>query len=144
MRRHCSRMVCRNASGIAGEDFVDGGVAQHGVQPADAGGQFVGRAAAAGALNGLDGLAHAVDAVADGVGKIAIEQQEFEDAIGGEIGGVDLAVGFERGAAAQQADQLQILVAGVLALRRLNRARAGRPRAAWRWRRRARGSGPGG
>ena len=37
---------------------------------------------------------------------------------GGEIGGVHLAVGFKRRAAAQQADLLKILVAGVLALLR--------------------------
>ena len=55
-------MVCRNAAGVAGEDLADGGVAEHGVQPADAGGEFVGRAAAAGVLDGLDGLANAVDA----------------------------------------------------------------------------------
>ena len=104
--------------GVAGENFADGGVAEHGVEAADAGGQFVGRAAAAGVLDGFDGLADAVDAVANGVGKVAIEQEELEDAVGREIGGVDLAVGLECGAAAQQADLLKILVAGVLALRR--------------------------
>ena len=35
---------------------------------------------------------------------------------GSDVGGVDLAVGFEGRAAAEQADQLKILVAGVLAL----------------------------
>jgi hypothetical protein len=53
------------------------------------------------------------------VGKVAVEQQKLEDAIGRDIGGVDLAVGFEGGAAAQQADQLKILVALVLALLRI-------------------------
>ena len=51
-------------------------------------------------------------------GKVAIEEQEFENAIGRDVGGVDLAVGLEGGAAAQQADQLEVLVAGVLALGR--------------------------
>ena len=99
------------------------GVAEHGVQAADARGQFVRRAAAAGVLDGLDGLANAVDGVADGVGKVAIEQQKLENAIGSEIGGVDLAVGFEGRAAAQEADLLEILVAGVLALRRMRELR---------------------
>jgi hypothetical protein len=72
-------------------------------------------AAAAGALNGFDGVADAVDAVANGVRKVAIEQQELENAVGRKIGGVDLAVGLERRATAQQAHQFKILVAGVRA-----------------------------
>ena len=67
---------------VAGQDFADGGVAQHGVQTADARGELVGRAPAAGALDGFDGVANAVDAIADGMREIAIEQQEFENAIG--------------------------------------------------------------
>ena len=42
--------VVEERRGVAGEDFGDGGVAEHGVQAADAGGEFVGRAAAAGVL----------------------------------------------------------------------------------------------
>ena len=53
-------------------------------------------------LDRLDGLANAVDGVADGVRKVAIEQKEFEDAVGCEIGCVDLAVGLEGRATAQQ------------------------------------------
>ena len=87
--------VVEKRSRIAGENFTDGGVAEHGVQPADAGGEFVRRAAAAGVLNGVDGVADAVNAVADGVGKVAVEQQELEDAIGRDVGGIDLAIGFE-------------------------------------------------
>jgi hypothetical protein len=102
-----------------------------------------GGAAAAGALDGFDGVADAVDAVADGVRKVAVEEQKLQDAIGRKVGGVDLAVGLEGGAAAQQAHQLKILIAGVFALLRVNRS-AGRPRAAWRWHRRAPDSGPGG
>ncbi len=83
---------------------------------ADAGGEFVGRTPAAGVLDGLDRLANAIDGVADGVGKVAIEQKEFEDAIGREIGGVDLAVGFKGCAAAEKADLLEVLIARVFAL----------------------------
>ena len=108
---------------IAGQNFADGGVAEHGVQPADARGELVRRAAAAGALDGFNGVADAVDAVADGVGKVAIEQQKLENAVGSKIGGVHLAVGFERRAAAQQADQLEVLIAGVLALRQVEELR---------------------
>ncbi len=95
-------------------------------------------------LDGFDRLAHAIDGVADGVGEIAIEQKEFEDAVGGEVGGIDLAIGFEGRAAAQKADLLKILIAGVLALRRMRTDRADRPRAVSRWRRRARDIGRGG
>ena len=38
---------------------------------------------------------------------------------GSDVGGVDLAIGFEGGATAEQADQLKILVTGVLALVRV-------------------------
>ncbi len=123
MRRHCSRMSCRNAGVSPCQYLVDGGEAEHGVQPADAGDQFVRRAAAAGALNGFNGLAHAVHAVADGVRKVAIEQQKLQNAVGRNIGGVNLAIGFEGCAAAQQADQLKILIAGVLALLRMKQIR---------------------
>ena len=51
------------------------------------------------------------DAIADGVRKIAVEQQELHQAAGGEIGGVYLAVGLERGTAAQQPDHFEIHMA---------------------------------
>ena len=116
MRMHCWRMVWRNAGGIAGENFADGGEAEHGVQFADACREFVRWAAAAGVLDGLNRLANAIDGVADGVGKVAIEEEKFEDAIGREVGGVDLTVGFEGRAAAEKADLFKILIAGVFAL----------------------------
>ena len=72
---------------------------------------------AAGTLDGFERMRDAVDRIADGVGEIAIEEKEFEDAVGGDVGGVDLAIGFERGATAQQAHLLEILIAGVLPLR---------------------------
>jgi len=71
-------------SSVSGENFTDGCVAEHGVKAADYGGQLVWWAAAAGALDGLDSVADAVDAVADGVRKIAVEEQEFEDTVGGK------------------------------------------------------------
>ena len=58
--------------------------------------------------------ARAFDAVADGVGKVAVEEQEFKHAIGREIGRVDLAVRFKGRATAQQADELEIQVPGAL------------------------------
>ena len=106
----------QECSRVAGQDLGDGGVAQHGVQPADARGQLVGRTPAAGALDGFDGVANAVDAIADGMRKIAIEQEEFQNAVGREIGCVDLAVGFKRSATTEQAYQFKILVTGVDAL----------------------------
>ena len=63
-------------------------------------------------------MSDAVDAVANGVREVAIEEEELEDAVRGEIGGVHLAISFEGGAAAQQADLLEVLVAGVTPLRR--------------------------
>ena len=70
------------AGGVAVEDFVDGGVAELRVEAADDGDQLFRRAAATGALDGFNGIADAVDAIEDGVGKIAIEQEEFKNAVG--------------------------------------------------------------
>src|SRR5579862_1709563 len=96
---------------ISGEDFADSRVSQHGVESADARGEIFRRTTSAGALNGFYGGADAIDRITNGVRKIAIEQQEFEDAIGGDVRSVDLAKGFKGGAAAQQADLLEILIA---------------------------------
>ena len=109
-------MVCRNAAASSGQNLADRGVAQHGVQASDPRGQLVRRAPAAGALDRFDGVANAVDAVADGVRKIAIQQEKFQNAVGREIGCIHLAIGFERGATAEQPYQFKILVAGVVAL----------------------------
>ena len=54
MRMHCCANGVKKSGGIAGQDFGDGGVAEHGVELADACGEFVGRTAAARVLNGLN------------------------------------------------------------------------------------------
>src|SRR5271163_4775554 len=51
--------------------------------------------------------------------KVRIEDQELKDAIVGEVGGVDLTVGFEGGAGPQQPDPFQIFESVVGFLRRL-------------------------
>ena len=63
-------------------------------------------------LNGVDGAANAVDAVTDGVRKVAVEEKKLYDAIGDDVGGVDLAVSFEGSTAAEQAHQFKVLVTG--------------------------------
>jgi hypothetical protein len=68
--------VVKELRGVAGEDLGDGGVAEHGVQAADAGGEFVRGSAAAGVLNGVDGRADGVDTVSNRVGEVAVEQEE--------------------------------------------------------------------
>ena len=55
------------------------------------------------------------------MGKVAVKQQKLQNARGRNIGGVDLAIGFKGGAAAQQSNQLKILVARVLALSRMKK-----------------------
>src|SRR5580693_1338786 len=101
---------------ISGEDLSDAGVAELCVQQADDGSDLFRRAAAAGTLDGLDGMANTVDAETDGVGKVAIEKEELENALGRDVGGVDLAVSFKGSTTAQQADEFEILVARTLAL----------------------------
>src|ERR1035438_1165950 len=91
--------------------LADGGVTEHGVQAANDGNQFFRGAAAAGTLYGFDGVANAVCTVTDGVGKVAVEKQELENAIGRELGGVDLAIGFKRRTAAKQPYQFKVLIA---------------------------------
>ena len=108
----------KERSGIAGEDFADGGVAEHGVKAADAGGEFFGRTASPGALDGFDRAHDAVDGVANGMGEVPIEEQEFENPVGGDVGGVDLAIGLERRAAAEKTNLLEVLVAGMFSFRR--------------------------
>ena len=114
---HCWRMVWRNAAASPFRiSLIEVKLSMACSLPMPAR-EFVGRTPAAGVLNGLNCLANTVDGVADGVGKVAIEEKEFENAVGCEIGGIDLAVGFESRATAQQPDLLKILVAGVLAFR---------------------------
>ena len=79
---HCWRMVCRNTGGIAVENFADRSEAEHGVKAADASGEFVRGPASAGVLNGLNCLANTIDGIADGVGKVAVEEKKLKDAVG--------------------------------------------------------------
>jgi len=106
----------QKAGCIAGQNFSDAGESQHGVQPADHREQLVGGTPSAGPLDSLHGLANAVSRVANGVRKVAIEKQEFQNTIGREVGRIDLAVSFKGGAGTQQAHEFEILIAGVFAL----------------------------
>src|SRR3569833_508491 len=81
--------------------------------------QFVGGPAASGVLDGLNRLAYAVYRVSNGVREVAIEKKEFQDAIGAQVCGIDLAISFKRGTAAEQADKFEVLVTGDLALGRM-------------------------
>ena len=71
----------QKSGGVAEANFANGGVFEHGVETADACREFLGRAASAGALDGLDGVADGVNAIANCVGKVAVEQQEFPSEI---------------------------------------------------------------
>src|SRR6516225_7935440 len=66
---------------IARQDLADGVEAQHRVQASDACGKFVGRTASTRVLDRLNGLTHGFDRITDGMGKIAIEQQELQNAV---------------------------------------------------------------
>jgi hypothetical protein len=49
------------------------------------------------------------------MGEVAVEQQELKNTVGAQICCIDLAVGFECGAAPEQPDKFQVLIAGILA-----------------------------
>src|ERR1035441_2708373 len=68
------------AACIAGEYLANGGEAPHGVQPASDRGQLVWRAAAAAAMDRVNDVANAVDGIADGMGKIVVQQQKLQNA----------------------------------------------------------------
>ena len=63
----------QESPGITGQNLMDRGVAKHGMEAANAGGEFLGRTARAGALDGFDGAHDAVDRVANGVREVAIQ-----------------------------------------------------------------------
>src|ERR1700760_3534298 len=107
----------QECSRITGQNLLDSGIAEHRMEAANAGGELFGRAARAGALDGFDGVHDAVDRVTNSVREVAIEEQKLENAVRGHIGCIDLAIGLERGAAAQKPHLLKVLDAGVLALR---------------------------
>src|ERR1700722_2444280 len=85
----------QKGSRVAGQNLRDVCIAQHGMQTTNHRGQLVWWPSSACALDGFDGVADTVDAVADSMGKIAIEQKEFQNAAGRKIGCVNLAVRFE-------------------------------------------------
>src|SRR5579859_6497837 len=113
----------KECGSIAVQNFADRGIAEHGVQFANASAEFIRRTPAAGVLNGLNGLANTVDGISNGVWKVAIEQEKFEDTVGSEIGCINLAVGFERRTTTQEPDLLKILVARVFAFMRTGKQR---------------------
>ena len=51
--------------------------------------------------------------------EVAVEEKELEDAVWRYVSGVDLTVCLEGCAATEEADLLEILIAGVFALRAL-------------------------
>src|SRR3569833_77575 len=87
------------------------------MEAADARGKLVGRAATTGVLDRLNGLANAIDRVANGVWKVLIKQQKLEDSVGTQVGRVDLAVSLKCRAATEQSYKFQILIAGVITFR---------------------------
>src|SRR5271155_2708240 len=71
----------QKCAGVAVKNFVDCRVSQHGVQSSGRRQQFIRRASAASALDGVKRLTYSVDRIAQRVREIAIEQQKFQDAI---------------------------------------------------------------
>jgi hypothetical protein len=95
---------------VAVEDFVDAGKRERGVEAAGDAIELFGAILAGLRLDRLEGALQAIDGEAEGVGELGIEEEIFEDAIGGEVSGVDLAVGFEGGGGAEEAHPLEVLV----------------------------------
>src|ERR1700761_4888180 len=62
------------------------------------------------ALDRVQRLVQPVDRVANGVRKLRIEQQEFHDALIGQVGRIYLAIGLKRSTGPEQSDPFQILV----------------------------------
>src|ERR1700728_822666 len=94
---------------VALTDFADGGVAEHGVETTDARNELIGRTPAAGALDGFDRVANAVNGISNRVGKISIQEKELENPFDRDVGRIHLAIGFKRRAAAKQSHLLKIL-----------------------------------
>src|SRR5271154_7082881 len=70
-------------------------------------------------LHGAQRVHQRIDAETNGVGKISVEYQEFQNALIREVCGIHLAVALKRGAGAQQPDPLQIIEGVVGLVRRL-------------------------
>src|ERR1039458_4950454 len=68
-------------------------------------------------------MTNAIHGIANGMGEVAIEEQEFKNAVGSHIGCINLAIRLKRRAAAQQSHLLEILVASMLAFRRTGQPR---------------------
>jgi hypothetical protein len=75
-------------------------------EAAELGGTLV----AAFALDGLERVLEAINGEAQGVREPFVEEEELEDALGCEIGGVDLAVGLEGGRGTEQTHPVEVLV----------------------------------
>src|SRR5450631_60429 len=59
-------------------------------------------------MNGIESMLQAVDGVAYRVREIWIQQQEFNDPVGTDVRGVNLAIRFKRGTGPQQSNPFQI------------------------------------
>ena len=73
--------------------------------------QLLGVVAAAILLDVAQRGDEAVDTETDRVRKVRVEQEKLEDAVVGQIGGVNLAVGLERSAGAEKANPLEVFEA---------------------------------
>ena len=60
-------------------------------------------------MNRFQRIVQAVYGVAQGVGELLVQQEEFNDPVGTEVGRIHLAKGFECGTGAQQADPFKVL-----------------------------------
>ncbi len=99
------------ADHVLREDLVHLGIAQRRLQPAGDAREMLGALLAAFALDGVQRVLQGVDGEAQRVREVGVQQQELEDLLRRQVGGVDLAVGLEGRARAQQPHPLQILVA---------------------------------
>ncbi len=108
MRAHCRWMSAKNSARLA--TTSSSGV---NIRPALETAGDLGHArrtfAGRGLIDGFERVLHTVGREAHRVRKFAVEQQKFGHALGPQIGGVDLAIGFKRGATAEQADPLHVL-----------------------------------
>src|SRR5580658_9663675 len=70
-------------------------------------------------LDGAQRVDQAVDAKANGMRKIRVKNEEFQNAVVGKVGGIHLAVAFKGGTRAQQPDPFQVIEGVVSLVRRL-------------------------
>jgi hypothetical protein len=79
------------------EDVVDPAKAQGGLKTTGEAAELGGALLAALALDGFERILEAVDGEAQRVRELLVQEKELEDALGREIGGVDLALCLEGG-----------------------------------------------